>query len=158
MNRKGFTLIELLAVIIVLALVLVVTIPSITTSINNNKLSALHTLSKEVAKWYDETVIENKLSTNKVEIPNVGSSWQCLGNISSLYGLSPDDIVMNGAVPRYYEEEHLDAIGIDRYCSAIRVVNGSAEVLLIGRPSGKYSKGGVRSYALSTDSEGHFDE
>ncbi len=40
MNRKGFTLIELLAVIVVLGLVLVVTIPSITSAYKNSKIKS----------------------------------------------------------------------------------------------------------------------
>ena len=68
MNRRGFTLIELLAVIVVLGLVLVVTIPSVIGNINNNKLSSLYTLSKEVATWCDRKIVEDKLSTDTEKI------------------------------------------------------------------------------------------
>ena len=41
LNNKGFTLVELLAVIIILAIVVGITIPSITSVINNSKNSSL---------------------------------------------------------------------------------------------------------------------
>ena len=36
MNRKGFTLIELLATIVIMALILIMVMPSITALVNNN--------------------------------------------------------------------------------------------------------------------------
>ena len=40
MNRKGFTLIELLAVLVVLGIVLVISIPSITDAYKNSKIKS----------------------------------------------------------------------------------------------------------------------
>ena len=154
MNKKGFTLIELLAVIVVLGIVLVVTIPSIATSINNNKLSALNTLSKEIAKWYDEKVLEDKLSTNKTDLPNINNEWQCLGNIASLYGVSSNDIKLDGSPDQLTNIK--ENINIEDACSAIRIVNGSAEVILIGKPAGKYSKSNAYSYTISTEKISNF--
>ena len=39
MNKKGFTLIELLAVIVLLGIVLVITVPTVIGNVRNNKIS-----------------------------------------------------------------------------------------------------------------------
>ena len=51
LNRKGFTLIELLAVIVVLAIVLVVTIPSVLRSVGNAREKSLENSANAVADW-----------------------------------------------------------------------------------------------------------
>ena len=60
LNRKGFTLIELLAVIVILAIIVVVTVPTILSSIDDARLSTINSLSKEVATWYDESVVKDR--------------------------------------------------------------------------------------------------
>ena len=52
LNRKGFTLIELLAVIVILAVVLVVTIPSVIESMNKAKESQLKNSANAVTEWF----------------------------------------------------------------------------------------------------------
>ena len=52
LNRKGFTLIELLAVVVIMAVILVVTIPSVLTSMANAKKSQLQNATDSVAEWY----------------------------------------------------------------------------------------------------------
>ena len=62
LNRKGFTLIELLAVIVILAIIVVVTVPTILSSIDDARLSTINSLSKEVATWYDESVVKDEMA------------------------------------------------------------------------------------------------
>lgn len=52
-NRKGFTLIELLAVIVVLALILILAVPSILNSMNNAK--------KKTFQMYGERLVNNAI-------------------------------------------------------------------------------------------------
>ena len=57
LNRKGFTLIELLAVIVILAIVMVVTIPSVLNSMESARQkqfeNAIHSIEEYVQKNYD---------------------------------------------------------------------------------------------------------
>ena len=170
MNRRGFTLIELLAVIVVLGLVLVVTIPSVIGNINNNRISGLHTLSKEVAKWYDRKIVEDKLSTDNgleevISDPNkklleevIDNDWHCLG-INNSYGLSSKNVKLDGDATNIVVDDNTGKIinsNIKDMCSAIKLVDGKAEVLLIAKEGGEFdTNSSIGTYALSSASEGY---
>lgn len=53
LNRKGFTLVELLAIIIILAVVVGITIPTILTTTANAKKKAFDTAAATAADWFD---------------------------------------------------------------------------------------------------------
>lgn len=158
MNRRGFTLIELLAVIVVLGLVLVVTIPSVIGNINNNRISGLHTLSKEVAKWYDRKIVEDKLSTDNGLEEVIDNDWHCLG-INNSYGLSSKNVKLDGDATNIVVDDNTGKIinsNIKDMCSAIRLVNGKAEVLLIAASDGEFdTNSSIGTYALSSASKGY---
>ena len=161
MNKKGFTLIELLAVIVLLGLVLVVTVPSVIGSVNNSKISSLHTMAKEYAKWYDKVSVEDKLSnsvedklSNGSKLNKATEDWSCIKSIDTknIYGLSEDDIALEGSI------SDLNNINSGT-CSAIRLVNGKAEVLLVAKKDGKFDANGANiTYALSSASKGNANE
>ena len=160
LNRKGFTLIELLAVIVILAIIVVVTVPSILSSIDDARLSTINSLSKEVATWYDESVVKDEMAFGANYIPilkgaKATGTWQCLTTVKGtgtdakslavLYGLTSTDIKLDGTAITDGATPTVDN------CSSIRL-NGSghAEVLLIGATGGKFGS----KYSFSTDANG----
>lgn len=160
LNRKGFTLIELLAVIVILAIIVVVTVPTILSSIDDARLSTINSLSKEVATWYDESVVKDEMAFGPNYIPilkdaKATATWQCLSAVKGtgtdaksldvLYGLTSTDIKLDGTAYSGSGDP------TSANCSSIRL-NGSghAEVLLIGATSGKFGS----KYSFSTDANG----
>lgn len=156
LNRKGFTLIELLAVIVILAIIVVVTVPTILSSIDDARLSTINSLSKEVATWYDESVVKDEMAFGDGYIQilkgaKATANWQCLtavkgsgDSIDKLYGLTSNDIKIEGTA---YNGTKVT----DDTCSSIRLnAAGHAEVLLVGNPTGKFGS----KYSFSTDANG----
>lgn len=63
LNRKGFTLIELLAVIVILAIVMVVTIPSVLNAMDNAREGQLQNAADSVAEWFQKQYDLDTLSS-----------------------------------------------------------------------------------------------
>ena len=63
MNRKGFTLIELLAVLVVLGIVLVISIPSITDAYKNSKIKSEEAFVQRLTQTIDSYV---KLNSDEI--------------------------------------------------------------------------------------------
>ena len=74
LNRKGFTLIELLAVIVILGIVMVVTIPSIISSVNSAKDKQFQNTVDNVSKWmstqYKQIQLGYEAETSYMELYN----------------------------------------------------------------------------------------
>ena len=157
LNRKGFTLIELLAVIVILAIIVVVTVPTILSSIDDARLSTINSLSKEVANWYDESVVKDEMAFGANYQSVLGGitatgTWQCLDaltadgkSLADRYGLTSTDIVL-GTTNSYTDGESVST----NTCSSIRVVDGHAQVLLVGAAGGKFAG----KYSFSTEANG----
>lgn len=71
LNRKGFTLIELLAVIVILAVVLVVTIPSVIESMNKAKESQLKNSANTVTEWFTKQYELATFGSDMVGTPDI---------------------------------------------------------------------------------------
>lgn len=82
MNKKGFTLIELLAVIVVLGLVLIISVPNLTNVYKNSKLKTeeifIDKLSKKIEEYIDfnkDTLsFEKEDGTKTKKVPNSEST------------------------------------------------------------------------------------
>ena len=169
LNRKGFTLIELLAVIVIMAIILIVTVPNIIQSINDARTNSIHNLAVSVANTYDTAYGQDLVATNKVlgNIPEyMKSTWQCIGDLddntaitkdlSEVLGLNATDVVLRGNVPSTttaaLTEDELKAITTNT-CSAIRLKNGAAaEVLIVAATGGRFYVAQYHTYAVSTAS------
>lgn len=84
MNNKGFTLVELLAVLVILITILLIAIPSITSSVERNKQNAL-------AKKYD--IIE---ATAETYVNLYKNSFNYNNFISGSCGISTDKLKEKG--------------------------------------------------------------
>ena len=63
MNKKGFTLVELLAVIVILAIILAIAVPSITGILNSAKRSAFQADVKLIIKGIEYKMLERDAGT-----------------------------------------------------------------------------------------------
>ena len=174
LNNKGFTLIELLAVIVILALVVGITVPSVLNSMNSSRISTLHTNAVSFANWYNETVAQDELlaSDDKTIAASVAQSiaqgdgsWQCLDTIyvdggstgttlAQAYDLSGSNFKLDGDPPSNDETNNTPTVGSGS-CSAIRVNGGKIEVLLVANPEGRYNVNSyVVTYAISSEDNG----
>ncbi len=169
LNNKGFTLIELLAVIVILALVVGITVPSVLNSMNSSRISTLHTNAVSFANWYNETVAQDELlNSDDKTIPAAvaqyvaqNEKWQCLTtvgdpsdtteNLANLYDLSGSNFKLDGTAPTDTGDPTVNA----NTCSAIRSYDGKIEVLLVANPEGRYNVNSyVVTYAISSEDNG----
>ena len=173
LNNKGFTLIELLAVIVILALVVGITVPSVLNSMNSSRISTLHTNAVSFANWYNETVAQDELlaSDDKTiaasvaqSIAQENGSWKCLKDIdidgegdgtttlAQAYDLSESNFkITTGTAPTGTGVPTVSA----NTCSAIRSIDGKIEVLLVANPEGRYNVNSyVVTYAISSEDNG----
>jgi len=66
-NKKGFTLVELLAVIVILAIILAVAIPSISGIITNAKKGGFESDAKMIITGIEYRLLEHSIDTAKPE-------------------------------------------------------------------------------------------
>lgn len=176
-EKKGFTLIELLAVIVILAIVLVIVIPKIIDTINESRISSLHSTSQGVATWWKNASTADELVPNeekRVTGPSANeylkahhNEWVCfkdLYNVSN-YLKSDDDSTkksMFEVAEINPEEIKKSGVPYDGYavtkstCSSIMMDdNNKIVVLLVAKNLGKYDINDKSvTYAFSNEKNG----
>ena len=75
MNKKGFTLVELLAVIVILAIILAIAIPSITSLINNSKKSSFESNVKMLAAGIEYKLLEGTTYATGTDLKAKAADW-----------------------------------------------------------------------------------
>lgn len=167
LNRKGFTLIELLAVIVIMAIILIVTVPNILQSINDARVSSLHNLAVSSAGTYDKVFAQDLIASagNKIlgDIPaEVDNTWKCFNNtdlkngsrtLADILGISTNDVKIDGTALAADADVSNTTVK-NTTCSSIRIVNGNAEILLVAASGGRFAVAGKTVYAYSKQTSG----
>ena len=101
MNKKGFTLVELLAVIVILAIILAIAVPSITGILNSAKRSAFEADVKLIIKGIEYKMLEKDagtiVPTNVIPgtAPTVEAPFYMTTDGLTAYGANADNYVVN---------------------------------------------------------------
>lgn len=163
LNRKGFTLVELLAVIVILAIIIALVFPQVSSVMNSSKVSAVHSQSKTIVSSWAQMIVEDGMqpeenwqisSELKEEVYNSSNKdkWVCMGTIEGFaktVGLSDVEYKMDGNVPVDYKVD-------ENTCSAIKYTSDNElEVLLVAKEGGKNYTAGMVTYGFSTATGGN---
>ena len=101
MNKKGFTLVELLAVIVILAIILAIAVPSITGILNSAKRSSFEADVKLIIKGIEYKMLERDAGTEvptdviPETAPTEGAPFPMTENGLTAYGANADNYVVN---------------------------------------------------------------
>lgn len=120
MNRKGFTLIELLATIVIMALILIMVMPSITALVNNNKDSAYEYYGdslKEAAEIFVGKEGEDITSLGTLNFTGcVDITYNDLISADLIKPYNDDTINCSNAKVRYTKERNKESYSINLVC------------------------------------------
>ena len=84
MNRKGFTLIELLTVFVILGVIMVIAIPTITSSMQRTKVKQNEERKKLILSAAESFVSENKNTVYNIVNANDNTEHKCYIEVSKL--------------------------------------------------------------------------
>ena len=145
LNRKGFTLIELLAVIVILAVVMVVTIPSVLNSMDSAKQNQLKNAASSVAEWFQKNYDIATLSSGIASPDAAYTTFATTATITAMTGTNGFTICdESAATPTSCNNAVLTAAGLSdptNNVSKVNVkVNGSNKVCveLTAKNGGKF--------------------
>jgi len=126
LKSKGFTLVELLAVIILIGLIAVITIPKIKDSLDDSKKEIAQASAVNYSKQIDKLVLEEKMKNNSILLDgdyNIDSNGN-IYNEENEYTLEFTGETPTGGTLTFIENELQSAcITINNY--AVTIVNGT---------------------------------
>ena len=143
---------------------MVIAIPNVLSSINDSRVSALHSKAKSLVSWYSETLLSQQLNNKEDIITSAdrtkvaSNTWQCLGtlstNLRTAAEINGNDFIITlpsgGSVPN-----DSGVPGSIKTCSAIRTKNGKVEIVLVANTTGRFHVGGANvTYAYSSADKG----
>lgn len=118
MKNKGFTLIELLAVIIILSIIAIITVPKITEKINEVKISLAKQSALNYQKAIKELILHEQMNKNEITLDgdyNINRNG-FLYNESTMYKLEYDgENPKNGTLTFENNELKNACITINKY-------------------------------------------
>ena len=98
-NKKGFTLVELLAVIVILAIILAIAVPTISTLISNQRKSAYAAGVKMMIKGMEYKILEAQASGAAFPYTNgTAVAASTLGGSDADYGSVTPSNVTSGSI------------------------------------------------------------
>lgn len=139
MNKKAFTLIELLAVIILIGVIAVITLPKISDSLENSRKNAVQTSTYGYEKAVEEFTLSQEMNKNKIKLDGVYNidEYGNIYNEEEYYELGFDGKKPKNGILTYDQNEIIyGCITIDKYT----VIIEDGEVISIEKGTCEYDK------------------
>lgn len=155
LNRKGFTLVELLAVIIILALVVGITVPTVLSTSNGAKRSVFKSSANQLADW-----IKNQYDS--IGLANLGTETQLSEEFTKVCGTDGQKCVVGGTssitatvLRANKNAEFITAAGLKpkNYYEFVIAIDGSTGAVCVKMSmstDGEYYYGSVGTNALTS--------
>jgi len=163
MNKKGFTLIELLAVIVVLSIILVITVPMILNTLGSTRQDALQASADSSARFYKDQIslslLGKKQSGFLIDLKYTNGdlnpqSVRCISKEeANILGLNSKDYAINNSCTGTTNLPFSCYTNTSNYSTVTWDSEGNATVTLIGNTEGGKFVAGNQVLAATSNSK-----